>query len=119
MKNHPAIMKKVAKLNIGNYKRHILICTETKCDPAGHGIEVWNYLKDRLKELGLSENEVFRSKVGCLRICCEGPIALVYPEGTWYGKVDIQRCEEIIQKHLIGGNPIEEYAFASNPLGIS
>lgn len=112
---HPAIQKKVDTLGIGSYKRHVFICTASKCDPHNQGNQTWNYLKDRLKELGL-EDQVFRSKVGCLRICSKGPIALIYPEGTWYSEVDQNRCEEIIQSHLIKGEPLEKYSFAANPL---
>lgn len=113
------IDKKIEKLNIGQYNRHIFLCTSSKCSQNNQGNQTWNYLKDRLKELGLSENSVFRSKVGCLRICNEGPIALVYPEGTWYAKVDEERCEEIIQSHLLKGEPLKEYAIAHNPLFMS
>ena len=110
------VEKKIEELNIGNYQRHIFLCTSNKCSADNQGNQTWNYFKDRLKELGLSENTIFRSKVGCLRICNQGPIALVYPEGTWYSNVTEERCEEIIQSHLIKGIPIEEYAIAHNPL---
>ena len=111
-----AIAFKVAQMNIGGYRRHLLLCTGPKCCSEEQGYAVWGYLKRRLKELGLVDGSVYRSKVGCLRICQQGPIALVYPDGVWYRLVDETVCERIIQEHLIGGMEVEDYIFARNPL---
>lgn len=103
--------------NIGQYQRHIIFCGGSKCGGSTEkGDAAWEYLKTRLKELHLSDGTVYRTRATCLRVCMEGPIAVVYPEGTWYKNLNLENIEKVIQLHLIKGRPVAELAFAENPL---
>jgi (2Fe-2S) ferredoxin len=109
-----------AALGVGRYSRHILYCTGASCAPEEEGLRGWSHLKQRLKQLveekRLGPFDVYRTKVGCLRICRGGPILVIYPEGTWYRGATPPVIDRILEEHLLQGRVVEEFAFAHNPL---
>ena len=108
------------KLCIGSFHRHVFLCVGGKCADEAVGVAAWEELKRLLKDLNLSlskgPNACYRTKVNCLRVCQDGPIIVVYPEGTWYAGMTKERIPRFVQEHLIEGKPIEEWIFARNPL---
>jgi (2Fe-2S) ferredoxin len=114
----PELSETVRNLNIGNYKWHLFLCadqTKPLCCDKAESIVAWDYLKRRVKELE-SIAGIFRTKANCLRVCQQGPILLVYPGGYWYRHANPEVIERVLQEHLLGGTPVEEFLFATNAL---
>lgn len=114
------IKERLEKLRIGSestgHTQHFFLCTGESCSAPGVGEKSWEHLKAKLSEKSLAPGQVFRTKVGCLRVCAGGPIGLVYPQGTWYRGLTPEAIDRVIDEHLIGGKPVCELAVATHPL---
>ena len=114
--NDEQLQNAVAKLGIGGYEKHVFLCAGPKCCTPEDGTAAWEALKSKMKDAGVLA-DCQRTRAGCLRICCSGPVMVVYPEGTWYQGMTADKIDRFVQEHLAEGKPIEEWIFARNPLG--
>ena len=104
---------------VGAYDRHILLCIGPDCCTEEQGAVAWGQLKQGVARLNGSPDRgrIYRTKVGCLRICRDGPVAVVYPEGTWYAGLEPAALTKVIDEDLGAGRVVAELQIGSNPLG--
>lgn len=107
------LAKGIAKAGIPTARRHLFVCIGPDCCRTREGQFLWEIIKKRVKASGVP---VMRTKAGCFRICRNGPLMVVYPEGTWYANVTPARFERIFRQHVIEGQPVAEWAIAENAL---
>lgn len=95
------------------YARHVLVCTGGFCSPDRRGRELYSMLAELLQreDLLFGPRRVKRGETPCLGVCSDGPIVVVYPEGTWYANVTPSLLERIVVEHLKNGKPIAEAIF--------
>lgn len=103
---------------VGSYARHIFLCIGPDCCTPDAGAAAWGRLKSACAELNKRDDAppIYRTKVGCLRICTDGPTAVVYPEGTWYAGLNPQGLNRVIEEDLGRGHAVEELVIGRNPL---
>ena len=109
--------KKAASRGIEQTERHVLLCAQSGCcKDRGEAKATRKTLNKARKKLAAEGIAVCVSEVGCLGLCCGGPLMVVYPEGVWYGRVTPEVCERIVEAHLREGEVVEDAVFARNPL---
>ena len=113
----PSMNEPIVKPSIGDYRRHLLVCTGPRCTQDGQAQALFDSLGDKFKANGLHEGalRVKRSRVSCFAACKGGPILCVQPDGVWYYNVTPENMDRIVEEHLVGGRVVEALVFHRGP----
>lgn len=105
-------------LGIGKFDTHLFICTGPDCCDEKTGFAAWDVVKRTVKALNpvLNASKIYRTKVGCLRVCKDGPIAVAYPQGKWFHHVTSENAESIVQHLQAGAEEPHPLQFIVAPL---
>ncbi|MEM1011659.1 MAG: (2Fe-2S) ferredoxin domain-containing protein [Planctomycetota bacterium] len=108
------------KFGVGKLTHHVFLCDGPACCDSELGKKAWGQLKRLAGQVNLDEEQdasLFVTRCSCLKFCDRGPIAVVYPDGTWYELADADVITRLIEEHVLGGKPVEEFRFATDDLG--
>lgn len=109
---------KAKEREIGSFERHMFICVGPDCCSEAEGLRSWEHLKSQSALVNKTPGapKLYRTKVGCLRICEAGPTGVVYPDGTWYGCLTPENIDRVVEEHLVGGREVPDLVIGRNPL---
>jgi (2Fe-2S) ferredoxin len=92
------------------FEKHVFVCVSGKVCPLEGAEEVCGALRKEIAERGL-KGKIRINKAGCFDQCGNGPLVVVYPEGTWYAHVQPADVKQIVDDHLVGGKPVERLLY--------
>ncbi|HEU4401492.1 MAG TPA: (2Fe-2S) ferredoxin domain-containing protein [Candidatus Polarisedimenticolia bacterium] len=99
---------------MGQYSRHVFVCTNGEYCPFDGSMEVHRFLKEEVAARGLKK-DVRVNKAGCFDQCGNGPMLVVYPENVWYGGVTLEAARRILEDHIVGGRPVDSQRYQAPP----
>src|SRR5687768_3843588 len=99
---------------MGQYEKHVFVCTSGKECSAQGSADVFTCLKQAARDAGIA-NRVRINHSGCTGQCGHGPMVVVYPQDFWYHGVDVAKAKRIFDEHLVGGVPVEEFRYVAPP----
>lgn len=99
---------------MGQYEKHVFVCTGGKTCGAQESEATFNFLKDGLRDAGVAQR-VRVNKAGCMSQCGHGPMVVVYPENVWYNGVDVTAAKRILEEHLLADTPVEAHRYVAPP----
>jgi (2Fe-2S) ferredoxin len=99
---------------LGQYRRHLFVCTHGEYCPADGSVEVHRFFKEMVSARGLKDS-IRVNKSGCFSQCGNGPMVVIYPDDVWYAGVTPEKARRIVEEHLVGGHPVEELVYKAAP----